>query len=315
MAQTKTFGGIDCGKEHLDFAVFPAGDTMRVPNTPAGYRSLIDGLSARPITMVGIEASGGYERAVRDALTAAGLTVCVLDPARVRHFAKAKGQRAKTDLLDAALIAEFTAQFQSTVRPAVDPQREPLAGLLGLRRLLVDKRADLHKALALLPDSAASLVRPALDGLDEAIEALEWTITRKSQADAVLAGKIKALQSAPGVGALTAVTLAVLVPELGRLSGGQAAALLGVAPYPDDSGHRHGVRRIAGGRDDARRALYMAALSAATGRRKGVLAAFYASLTGRGKPPKLALTACMRKLIVRLNAMLAHGQTWNEETA
>lgn len=314
MAQNAVYVGIDCGKAALDAAVYPGAETVRVPNTEAGHRTLIAWLGAQQVTLVGVEASGGYERAVRDALEGEGIAVAVLDPARVRHFAKAKGQRAKTDPIDAALIAEFTARFQPPATPA-DAQREGLAGLLGLRRLLVDKRADIKKALARLPAEAAAVAGPVLDALDAAIDALEGRIAQQAQADAALIRTAEALQSAPGVGPLTALTLAVLVPELGRLSGGQAAALLGVAPYPDDSGQRLGARRIAGGREDARRALYMAALAAATGRRQGVLAGFYARLIGRGKPPKLALTACMRKLIVRLNAMLAHGQTWSEKTA
>ncbi|MBK1839066.1 IS110 family transposase [Azospirillum sp. YIM B02556] len=314
MAQDAVFVGIDCGKEVLDVVVVPGGETLRVANSAAGHEALIAGLKGRPVALVGIEASGGYERAVRDALEAAGIAVAVLDPARVRHLAKAKGQRAKTDPIDAALIADFTARFQPSATPS-NRQRERLADLLGLRRLLVDKRADLKKAVARLPADVAALAEPALEALGTAVEAAEREITRRAQEDAALAKKAKALSSAPGVGALTALTLAVLVPELGQLSGGQAAALLGVAPYPDDSGQRHGARRIAGGREDARRALYMAALTAATGRRKGgVLASFYDHLIGRGKPPKVALTACMRKLIVRLNAMLAHGGTWSEQT-
>jgi len=315
MAQNSGVGGIDCGKNTLDIAVFPEGEALCVPNSEAGYRTLIAWLERRGVGTVGIEASGGYERAVREALTAQGIAVHVLDPARVRHLAKAKGQRAKTDPIDAALIAEFTARFRPTAGLPATPERERLAELLGLRRLLVDKRADLKKAVARLPAEAQALVHPVLEALNTAIAELETVIDRRAQADVVLAKTAAALQSAPGIGALTALTLAVLVPELGRLSGAQAAALLGVAPYPDDSGQRHGPRKIAGGRDEARRALYMAALAAATGRRTGVLASFYRRLIGRGKPPKVALTACMRKLIVRLNAMLARNQTWSETTA
>lgn len=314
MAQDAVFVGIDCGKAALDVAVYPGGESLQVANNQAGYRSLIAWLSAHRVALVGIEASGGYERSVRDALEREGIAVAVLDPARVRHFAKAKGQRAKTDPIDAALIAEFTGCFQPCATPA-DRRREELAGLLGLRRLLVDKRADIKKALARLPAEAAALAGPVLEALDGAVDALEGRITRQAEADAALSKTTQALRSAPGVGTLTALTLAVLVPELGRLSRGQAAALLGVAPYPDDSGQRRGTRRIAGGRDEARRALYMATLAAATGRRRGVLAEFYARLVGRGKPAKLALIACMRKLIVRLNAMLAHGQTWSEQVS
>lgn len=314
MAQNGVFGGIDCGKDALDVEVCPAGAVTRVSNNEAGHRTLAAWLIAHEVTLVGIEASGGYERGVRDALEREGIAVVVLDPARVRHFAKAKGQRAKTDPIDAGVIAEFTAHFQPPATPA-DRQREQLAELLRVRRLLVDKRADIKKGLGRLPDDIRVLATPALDALEAVVEQVEGEIARRTLADAALLEKVKALGSAPGVGELTALTLAVLVPELGHLTGAQAAALLGVAPYPDDSGQRHGARKIAGGRADARRALYMAALTAASGRHKGVLADFYAQLIGRGKPPKLALTACMRKLIVRLNAMLAHNQTWSEKAA
>ncbi|MBP2292470.1 IS110 family transposase [Azospirillum rugosum] len=312
MTQSAVFVGIDCGKDCLDVALYPTGQCRRVDNTEAGRRALITWLSGHAVALVGIEASGGYERAVRDALEAATIAVAVLDPARVRHFAKAKGERAKTDRLDAALIAEFTARFLPPATPA-DREREQLAGLLGMRRLLVDKRADLRKSLGRLAEDLQALAAPALEALDEAVERVEAELARRTRAAAALAKTVKALRSAPGVGALTALTVAVRMPELGRLSGAQAAALLGVAPYPDDSGRRHGPRRIAGGRGDVRQALYMAALGAATRARTGVLAEFYAQLIKRGKPPKVALTACMRKLIVRLNAMLATGQEWVEK--
>ena len=312
MAQSAKFVGIDCGKAFLDVAVFPTGERTRVDNDAAGHVCLIGWLAGRDVAVVGIEASGGYERGVRDALEKGDLSVAVLDPGRVRHFAKAKGQRAKTDVIDAGVIADFTAHFQPAATPA-DPHREGLAGLLGLRRLLVDKRADLTKALARLPAGTGALASPVLAALDTAAEAVESQIMQQAQADAALTAKARTLQSAPGIGTLTALTLAVLMPELGRISGSQAAALLGVAPYPNDSGQHRGARHIAGGRESARRAVYMAVLSGAVRRRKGLMAAFYDRLIARGKPPKVALTACMRKLIVRLNAMLAHGQTWSEE--
>jgi len=312
MTQTLSVAGIDVGKERLDVAVFPDAGRWATPNTPAGHRDLVARLAARGVTTVGIEASGGYERPVRDALVAAGVSVRILDPARVRYFAKAKGQRAKTDAIDAAVIAEFTAQLRDTPVKPGDREREALADLVRTRRLLVDKRADIEKAMARLPDAAKALVSPAIEALRTAIARLEAEIAQHVQSHQTVAQTVQVLQSAPGVGPITAVALSALLPELGRVSGRQAAALLGVAPYPDDSGQRHGQRRIAGGRADARRAVYMAALKAAT-QTKGVLAAFYAHLIARGKPHKVALTACMRKLIVRLNAMLACDQTWREQ--
>jgi transposase len=232
----------------------------------------------------------------------------------VRYFAKAKGQRAKTDPIDARIIAEFTTLLVDTPPVAPDRAREELAGLVRTRRVLVDKRADLVKAVSAAPEVARSAVQSAIETLAQAIAELDETIDHHVQASPATRQTVKRLLTAPGIGPVVAVSLAALAPELGRLSGGQIAALAGVAPFPDDSGERSGLRHIAGGRADLRRVLYMAAMVAAT-RGKGVLAAFYQRLIKAGKPPKVALTACMRKLLVRVNAMLAHGQDWNEQPA
>lgn len=313
MTHSPAFGGIDCGKDTLDLAVYPAGPRLRTGNTPHGHRELIARLGEAGVTTVGLEASGGYERPVRDALRHAGIAVHVLDPVRVRHFAKALGRRAKTDAIDAGVIAAFVAHAGALPGTPVDPEREALADLLRVRRGLTDKRADLQKATARLPEAARRLVTPALEALGRSIAALEEEIRRRIAAHRGLARTVERLRSAPGVGWLSAVSLAVLMPELGRISGAQAAALLGVAPYCHDSGRHRGERHIAGGRAEARQGVYMAVLSAACRQSGGVLAGFYARLIAKGKPPKVALTACMRKLIVRLNAMLAHDQTWSDQ--
>lgn len=314
MAQLVQSAGIDCGKRFLDVAVHPGGEQIRLRNEPADHQRLVVWLTERGVTRVGLEASGGYERAVRDVLCAAGLEVHILDPARVRHFAKAKGRRAKTDPIDARVIAEFTATLVDTPPVTVEPAREELAKLIRTRRLLVAKRADMAKAIKDLPDAARTVVETALASLATAIAALEELIDQQTGADGALAKRVEALCSAPGIGQTTAVAVAVLLPELGRISGCAIAALLGVAPFADDSGDRKGERHIAGGREDVRQLLYMSVLRAAT-QGQGVLRAFYLRLTGRGKPAKVALTACMRKMIVRLNAMLAANQTWKEEPA
>ena len=312
MAQLVQSAGIDCGKRFLDVAVHPGGEQIRLRNEPADHQRLVVWLTERGVTRVGLEASGGYERAVRDVLCAAGLEVHILDPARVRHFAK--GRRAKTDPIDARVIAEFTATLVDTPPVTVEPAREELAKLIRTRRLLVAKRADMAKAVKDLPDAARTVVETALASLGAAIAALEELIDQQTGADGALAKRVEALRSAPGIGQTTAVAVAVLLPELGRISGCAIAALLGVAPFADDSGDRKGERHIAGGREDVRQLLYMSVLRAAT-QGQGVLRAFYLRLTGRGKPAKVALTACMRKMIVRLNAMLAAHQTWKEEPA
>ncbi len=314
MTQVAVTVGIDCGKAWLDGAVFPGAERICTPNTSEGRTELVAWARARGATVVGLEASGGYERAVRDVCDEAGLAVHVLDPARVRHFARAKGQRAKTDPLDAALIAEFTARFVDTPPKPRDPVRENLAGLLRARRALVAKRADLRHVVAHVPDSAKDKLGTALAAMDQAIAALDSELERCVDAAPALAQTAARLRTAPGLGPVTAITLVARLPELGQLRGAPIAALIGVAPYPDDSGQRVGQRHIAGGRADVRHGLYMATMVAAT-RGSGVIAAFYKRLIAAGKQPKVALTACMRKMVVRLNAMLAHNTDWSEEPA
>lgn len=312
MSQAAVHVGIDCGKSRLDAALFPAVAHRQVANTPEGHQELAIWIKERGAVRVGLEASGGYERPVRDALVAVGLEVHVLDPARVRYFAKAKGQWAKTDAIDARVIAEFTACMAGGPSVVPDRAREELAGLVRTRRALVDKRADLRKVATAAPEAAREAVDAAIEALSRSIAELDDTLTRQVHSSPIIKQTVERLVTAPGIGPVVAVSLAALAPELGRLTGGQMAALAGVAPFADDSGERSGRRRIAGGRADLRRVLYMAAMVAAT-HTKGIVAAFYQRLIKAGKPPKLAITACMRKLLTRLNAMLAHAQTWNEQ--
>lgn len=315
MSAIEVVAGIDCGKLFLDVAVAPGADTLRVANTASGHGELAAWLAGQGVVRVGVEASGGYERPVRDALRTAGVAVGVFDPARVRHYAKALGRRAKNDAIDAAVIAAFTAvQEQGAFVPAIEPEREELAGLVKARRLLVDKRADLRRARASAPAVAQAALEDAIGALSRAIEALDADITRQVAAVPALARTVEALQSAPGVGPVVAVTLAARLPELGRIPKAGIAALVGVAPFDHDSGQSRGQRHIAGGRADVRRALYMAAEVAAT-HCHGTIAAYYRRLCEQGKAPKLALIACARKLIVRLNVMLAKGATWEDQPA
>jgi len=314
MSEPTRVAGIDCGKDFLDIDIFPGAAPLRVANSPEGHQEVVAWIAERKITAAGLEASGGYERPIRDALRTAGVSVQIFDPARVRFFAKAKGRRAKNDSLDAAVIAEFTASQTTVPTLPDDPAREELAGLIKARRLLVDKRADLNKSIAHAPVAAQEALNRAVEYLAREVDALDTAICQVAKAQPVLSQTIQALQTAPGVGPVTAATLAALLPELGRTSGRKIAALVGVAPFDHDSGKMRGQRHIAGGRADVRRALYLAALSAATNT-KGVIADFYNSLIERKKPSKLALTACARKLVVRLNAMLAKGATWETNPA
>lgn len=312
MTQTSLAVGIDCGKDSLDVATTSSGDFARFENGPAGWEAVRTWIAERGLTIVGMEASGGYERGIRDHLCRAGMQVSVLDPVRVRHFAKAMGQRAKTDRIDAGMIAAFTALQAPRDQPvAVATATEDLAALTRTRRMLVDKRADLLKILRVTPPSARAVVDVVIAHVTEAVATLDGVIARCIAEDPALTAMTRRLRSAPGIGEVTAAVLAARVPELGRISGAKIAALLGVAPFAHDSGKHAGRRVIAGGRADARRTLYMATLVAAT-RGTGCIHSFYAQLLARGKPPKVALVACMRKFIVRLNAMLAADKTWEE---
>lgn len=313
MSARDVVAGIDCGKLFLDVAVNSGADKLRVANTARGHEELAAWLAGHGVVRAGVEASGGYERPVRDALRATGVAVGVFDPARVRHYAKALGRRAKNDTIDAAVIAAFTAvQEPGAFVPAVEAEREELAGLVKARRLLVDKRADLRRARASAPALAQTALDDAIVALSRAIEDLDAGIARQVAAAPTLAATVTALRSAPGVGPVVAVTLAARLPELGRIPKAGIAALVGVAPFDRDSGQARGQRHIAGGRADVRRALYMAAEVAAT-HCHGMIAAYYRHLCEQGKAPKLALIACARKLIVRLNVMLAKGGTWEEK--
>lgn len=227
-------------------------ESLRAANTPEGHREPMAWIAERAIGVAGLQASGGYGRPVRNALRAAGVSVRVFDPARVRHFAKAKGRRARNDRLDAAVIAEFTAtQTAEPLLPA-DPAREGLAGLIKARRLLVDKRADLGKGSLHAPAAAQEALTNAVEHLAREIATLDAAITQATKALSSLSQTVQDLRTAPGIGPVTAVTLAVLLPELGRISGGKIVALIGVAPFDRDSGTLRGQgrhRRLLSGSD------------------------------------------------------------------
>lgn len=305
--------GIDVGKQRLDVAVHGLEDTAQAANGPTGIAELIDWLRAREVGRVGLEASGGYERSVRQALEAAGFEVVVHQPLEVRLFARLKRRRAKNDRLDAQLIAAATAQVEA-VRAARDPQLADLAERLTAYELVTDKAADLKTLLESIAakDLAASL-RAALRGLERTKAKLLADILGRLKARPDLLHRYRLLLSLPGVGPVVAATLVVRMPELGSMRRGQAAALLGVAPFDRDSGQWQGRRFIQGGRDRPRRMLYLAALAAK--RCSPGLKAFADTLAVRGKPKKLVVIAVMRKLIEAANLVLSRGQPWLKQPA
>jgi len=300
--------GIDVGKHRLDVAAHGLEDAAVVENTPAGIAELIVWLRAREVGRVGLEASGGYERRVRQALEAGGFEVVVHQPLEVRLFARLTRRWAKNDRLDARLIAAATAHIE-TVRAARDPQLAELAERLTAYELVTDKAADLKTLLeSIAAKDVAATLRTALRHLERTKAKLLAEVIARLKARPDLLERFRLLLSLPGVGPVVAATLVIRMPELGSMRRGQAAALLGVAPFDRDSGQWSGHRFIQGGRGRPRRMLYLAALAAR--RCSPALKAFADSLAARGKAKKLVVVAVMRKLIEAANLVLSRAQPW-----
>jgi transposase len=305
--------GIDVGKRHLDAAVHGLPDALQVENGSGGFSELIAWLRAREVGRVGLEATGGYERAVRAALEAAGFEVVVHQPIEVRLFARLKRRRAKNDRLDAKLIAAATAQVDA-VKAAQDPRLTELAERLTAYEQISDQTAELKTFLEhiSLKDTAA-LVRAQIRSLERLKARLAAEVLRRIKTEEDLLARFRLLLSLPGVGPLVAASLIVRMPELGQMHRGQAAALIGVAPFDRDSGKMKGLRLIAGGRSRPRRMLYLAASAAK--RCDPSFKGFAERLLARGKPKMVVVVAVMRKLIESANLVLARGQPWVRSTA
>jgi transposase len=305
--------GIDVGKRQLDVAVYGHCDERQAANTTAGISELVAWLKAREVGRVGMEATGGYERAVRSALEAAGFEVVVHQPIEVRIFAKLKRRRAKNDRLDARVIAAATAQVD-TVRAAQDPRLAELAERLTAYEQVTDHAAEMKISLehVSLKDVARDL-RTLIRSLERLKAKLAAQVVDTIKVHPDLVARFRLLRSLPGAGPIVAATLLVRMPELGAMRRGQAASLIGVAPFDRDSGQFKGLRFIAGGRARPRRMLYLAALAAK--RCDPGLKAFVQRLLARGKPPKVAIVAVMRKLIEAANLVLSRGQPWVKQLA
>lgn len=309
MPQERVFVGIDVSKDRLDCRL--GGVRLSVANDAAGLKMLIVRLKQLGLVAVGLEASGGYEKLALAKLFKAGLDVWRLDAAQVRAFARGVGRRAKTDRIDAEMIARCLATIWQQCRPwRPDPAAERVEALTAFRRKLVGEQTAL-KGYADRADEpvVARMVRTRLAALKLAIVQLDTEIGRAIAADPVLARRNSQLQSAPGVGPVLAATLLAELPELGRVSSREIAALAGVAPHDRQSGRTTRPGRCRGGRHAVRAVLYMGALSAVRGR-KQPFAAVHQRLTQAGKPYKVALVAIMRKLLVALNAMLRDNKNW-----
>ena len=306
---TTRVAGIDTGKASLDVGTYPVGDSLRVANTGDGHRKLMAWLRARQIKRIGIEASGGYEQAVVAFLRRNGFEVLHLQPRQVRAFAIYKLRRAKNDRLDAALIAECAANL-GEAREAPDSRLAPLAEhLLFIEQLEFDiarlktrrERFTSKRILRQIEGEIEQLRRRCRAELTR----LQAVVCKHDD----LARRLELIESIDGIGIRTALTLVILLPELGKVSREQISALVGVAPFDDDSGTLAGERHIAGGRARVRRALFNAAFPAAQ-RWNSALVALYGRLTSSGKAHKSALIACVRKLVIFANAVVSRGTPW-----
>ncbi len=302
------FVGIDVAKAHLDVAILPGGETWQVGNDEGGIGALVRGLQARAAELIVLEATGGLEMAAVAAMAAAGLPVAVVNARQVRAYARATGRLAKTDRLDARVLAEFGQGVRPAVRAVKAEQAQELSALLSRRQQLVQMLvAEKTRLSGALPAVHRDL-KAHISWLERRIRDTEGDLGRKLRDSPVWRTKEDLLSGVPGVGRVTVVTLISDLPELGLLNRRQIAALAGVAPLNRDSGTIRGRRRIWGGRERIRSVLYMAVLSAR--RYNPVLRALYDRLVAAGKPKKVAMVACMRKLLTILNAMLRDGRPW-----
>ena len=313
MEQESIFVGIDVAKAQLDVAVRPAADRWEVSHDDAGIGQLVSQLKSLGPAMVLVEASGGLELPLVAALATGELPVVVVNPRQVRDFARATGKLAKTDALDAAVLAHFAEAVRPPVRPLRDAETQVLNSLVARRHqvmtMLVSEKNRLSAA-------ATVAVRPRIEAhiawLERELEDLDEGLRQTLRQSPVWREKDDLLRTVPGVGEQLSLTLLAYLPELGTLDRRQIAALVGVAPFNRDSGTLRGKRTVWGGRARIRATLYMGALVAS--RFNPVIRDFYQRLLAAGKPKKLALTACMRKLLVILNSMLKHRSPWRDLT-
>lgn len=303
------FVGIDVSKDRLDVHLRPSGQTFAVPRDGPGLDQLLTRLRAGPPALVVLEATGGFELTVAAAIAGAGLPLAVVNPRQIRDFARATGRLAKTDRLDAAAIALFAERVRPEPRPLLDAAAQALAELVARRRQIVEMIGmEQNRARQARAPKVARTIRATLKVLEAQLTELDHDIDDAIRGSPAWRAADDLLQSVPGIGDITARTLIAEMPELGRLDRRQAAALIGVAPVNRDSGQMRGHRAIAGGRTTIRNVLYMATLTAI--RWNPVLKPHYQQLIARGRPKKVAIIACMRRLLGILNAILKAGTPW-----
>lgn len=303
------FVGIDASKKQLDLAVWGSEDIWSYRNDESGIHDLVSLLTTMTPKLIVMEASGGVETELALELAFAKLPVVVINPTKVRDFARATGQLAKTDKLDALMLARFGQAVRPEPRPLRSEEEAHLAALITRRRQLIGIRTAEKNRRSTTHGLVRQQLEDHISWLKEALKSLEQEIGRFIQARPVWKKKQTLLQTVPGVGQATSTTLIAELPELGTLNRKKIAALVGVAPFNRDSGPRRGKRRVFGGRASVRSTLYMATLVGI--RFNPVIRAHYEQLLVRGKVKKVAITACMRKLLVILNAIIRDGKQWN----
>ena len=306
----KVVAGIDVGKARLDVSV-NAGSVRRFSNTVAGIVELLKWLKSEEVVEAVYEPTGGYERELESALRASPIELFRVHSNKVRSFARACGNEAKTDALDAVVLSRYGQVFKIRSEPEDEVDREGLKELLSRRRQLVSQRtAERNRLDKRVSAGVRASTERHIRWLDKEIERVEKLYRKALRSESRLSERAGLYLSVPGVGELTAATLTAYLPELGRCSSKALVSLCGLAPWAKDSGSQRGYRSIRGGRTVVRNALYMAALSSV--RREGSLKRFYQRLRDRGKPGKVALVALMRKILLQLNAVARRGTPWTE---
>lgn len=305
---TQVWAGIDVSKRCLDLYIRPSAEVFQEPNSEAGVRCLVGQLKQIRPELVVLEATAGLEALLAADLAAAGLAVAVVNPRQVRSFAMATGRLAKTDAIDASVLAHFAEAVRPEVRPLPDAQARELSEFVVRRRQVVEMIVAEKARLAGVCGATHSDIAAHIAWLEKRLKRLDGELQSLVESSPIWCEKQELLRSVPGVGRVLSLTLLAALPELGMLSGKQVASLVGVAPMNRDSGTMRAKRTVWGGRAQVRAVLYMATLVAV--RCNPALTSFYERLRAKGKPPKVALTACMRKLLVMLNAIIKSNQPW-----
>ena len=307
------FVGIDVSKDHLDISIRPTGEAFKGQNTDEGIEGIVARLASMNVTLVVMEATGGHEAKIASALAIRKIQVAVVNPREVKHFARALGKRAKTDAIDADVLARFGEKLEPQARPLKDQDLRDLEALLARRKQLVDmKVAEQNRLLLAAPHVKAS-IEEHIKWLKTQIKDSEMELRKRIQSTSMWREKDELLKSMPGIGKTTSARLLCCMPELGKLSRRQIGALAGVVPYNHDSGKLKGKRVCSGGRADVRCDLYMATLTVV--RCNPVMKRYYERLVSQGKVKKVALVACMRKVLVTLNAMVRDNKPWSPEVS